>query len=317
MLLTAIQPEQALIIDSESTDRTALLARQAGFEVRSLARRDFNHGGTRQMAVEMCSDADILVYLTQDAVLAEPEAIAKLLSAFQDREVDAAYGRQLPRPEAKTIEAHARSFNYPAASDLRGLGSRRRLGLKTIFISNSFSAYRRSALLAIGGFRRDVIFGEDTLVAARLLLSGRKIAYVAEACVYHSHAYNFRQEFRRYFDIGVLHSRECKVFQEFGGTTGEGKRFVVSELKCLRQRDPAKIPSAITRTALKLLGYNLGKMEARLAPQIKRHLSMHPAYWGKEATQASWADPRQSPVYPLLHSGPVLSASEANPTGPQ
>jgi rhamnosyltransferase len=59
------------------------------------------------------------------------------------------------------------------------------LGIKSIFISNSFAAYRRSALLAVGGFRKDVIFGEDTVTAARLLLSGYQVAYSAQACVYH------------------------------------------------------------------------------------------------------------------------------------
>ena len=39
-------------------------------EVHLVARANFNHGGTRQMAAELLLDAEILVYMTQDAILA-------------------------------------------------------------------------------------------------------------------------------------------------------------------------------------------------------------------------------------------------------
>jgi rhamnosyltransferase len=280
-LLACARPDQVFVIDSDSQDGTPSLARAAGFEVRSIRRRDFNHGGTRQLAAEILSDAEILVYMTQDAVLAGPEAVANLLAAFEEPDTAAVYGRQFPRNEAGSIETHARRFNYPAVSDVHDLASRERLGIKTIFISNSFAAYRRSALLAVGGFRRDVIFGEDTIAAARLLLSGYQVAYSAQACVYHSHDYTWVQEFQRYFDIGVLHRREAELLGEFGGADGEGRRFVLSELKYLGRHDPGSIPSALVRNGLKLMGYRLGKMEARWSPEMKRRLSMHPSFWTK------------------------------------
>jgi rhamnosyltransferase len=201
------------------------------------------------------------------------------LAVFEDPLVAAAYGRQLPRAGAEAIESHARDFNYPASSDVRGLVSRERLGFKAIFISNSFSAYRRSALMAVGGFPSGVIFGEDTVTVAKLLLSEHKVAYVAEACVYHSHSYGLLQEFERYFDIGVLHNRERWLLDEFGGASGEGKRFVLSELKFLAKRDARQIPSALVRTGLKFVGYKLGRMEYRLPVRLKRRLSMNSLFW--------------------------------------
>ncbi len=153
------------------------------------------------------------------------------------------------------------------------------MGFKSIFISNSFAAYRREALFAVGGFPSDVIFGEDTIVAAKLLLAGWKIAYVADAQVYHSHAYTSTQDFKRYFDIGVLHSRESWLLQEFGGTGGEGSRFVRSEWNYLWPQYWWLIPSALIRTALKLVGYRLGRIESKLSLRIKRRLSMHRRFW--------------------------------------
>jgi rhamnosyltransferase len=277
-LLACAQPEQVLILDSSSVDGTADLARAAGFSVHSISRSEFNHGGTRQLAAELLPDAELLVFLTQDAILSDPRALEALLAPFSDPQIAAAFGRQLPRPEAGPIEAHARLFNYPAQSSIRTIESRKELGFKTIFFSNSFAAYRREALMAVGGFPSNVIFGEDTITVAKFLLAGWKVAYVAEAKAYHSHGYSWRQDFKRYFDIGILHSREGWLLGEFGQTSGEGRRFVVSELGYL-SRSFWLIPSALVRTALKLLGYRLGRSERRLSTGWKRRLSMHPGYW--------------------------------------
>lgn len=278
-LLACVAPERVLVVDSSSTDGTVELARAAGFRVHSIARADFNHGSTRQLAADLLPEAELLVFLTQDAVLASPDAIALLLAAFADPEVACAYGRQLPRPGATPIETHARLFNYGSASMVRTLAMREQLGIKTIFISNSFAAYRRSALMEFGGFPRNTIFGEDTVIAARFLLAGRKMAYVAEAQVYHSHTYTWTQDFKRYFDIGALHSKERWLLQEFGNAGGEARRFVLSELGHLWPRHAWLVPSAVVRTGLKLLGYKLGRMEGKLSLKWKRRFSMHPRFW--------------------------------------
>jgi rhamnosyltransferase len=278
-LLAAIRADQVMVIDSSSDDGTANLAREVGFRVHSISRSEFNHGGTRQLAAELLPKTEFLIFLTQDAILADIDALRALLAPFSDPQVVAVFGRQLPRPEAGSIEAHARLFNYPSQSNIRTLESREVLGFKAIFLSNSFAAYRREALMAVGGFPTNAIFGEDTITAAKFLLAGWKIAYVAEAEVYHSHGYTWRQEFKRYFDIGVLHSREGWLLQEFGQASGEGRRFVVSELSYLWRHCWQLIPSALVRTALKFAGYRLGRLELKLSIKWKRRLSMHAGFW--------------------------------------
>ncbi|HEY9127554.1 MAG TPA: glycosyltransferase [Acidobacteriaceae bacterium] len=278
-LLESVPADHVLLIDSASSDGTPALAEAAGMEVHSIARSEFDHGGTRQSAIDLAPDAEVLIYLTQDAVLASPDSIRNLIRVFDDPTVGAAYGRQLPHHGAQPLEAHARLFNYPPRDAVRTLEDRKAIGFKAIFISNSFSAYRVAALQAVGGFPRDTIFGEDTITAARLLKAGWKIAYVAEAQVHHSHSYTWRQEFRRYFDIGVLHSREHWLIEEFGGASGEGARFVRSELRYLWPRHWWLIPSALIRTALKLVGYRLGKIESHLPIGLKRRISMNRGYW--------------------------------------
>lgn len=287
-LLTGInkqtwQPSHVLIIDSSSVDDTVDIFRAAGLQIHVIPRNEFNHGRTRQIAVEMVPNAGIVIFLTQDAILAGPDALENLVANFTDEKIGAAYGRQLPREEADSIEAHARLFNYPPVSQLKTMADAPRLGIKTAFISNSFAAYRRTALMAVGGFPSNTILSEDTYVAAKMLLAGWKIAYTADAMVYHSHNYGFVEEFKRYFDIGVFHAREGWIRQSFGQAEGEGMRYVRSESKYLRNERPGLILSAVLRTILKLSGYKLGSMERYLPICLKRRISMHKRFWDTDS----------------------------------
>lgn len=96
-------------------------------------------------------------------------------------------------------------------------------GVKTVFMSNSFSAYRIDVLQQLGGFPSDTILCEDMYFTAKAVLAGYKVAYVSEAVVRHSHNYSAVEEFKRYFDIGVFHADEPWIREKFGGAGGEGK----------------------------------------------------------------------------------------------
>ncbi|MEY3288565.1 MAG: hypothetical protein RLZZ419_807 [Pseudomonadota bacterium] len=274
-----LKPDYLLVIDSSSSDATVALANAQGFTIEVISRSEFNHGGTRQLGVNKLAAMDIIVFLTQDALLASVDAIECLLAAFNDERIGAAYGRQLPHPDAGPIAAHARLFNYPAESQLRSMEDRTRFGIKTVFISNSFSAYRRSALIQVGGFPVHTIMNEDTYVAGKMLVGGWKIAYCANAQVFHSHDYSFLDEFKRYFDIGVFHTNTSWLQQTFGGASGEGLRFVISEIRYLIKHAPWLIPSAALRTGLKWLGFKMGNLHRRLPQAIRRCFSLHKTYW--------------------------------------
>lgn len=277
--LQGVAPEQVLIIDSSSSDETPLLASQAGYSVFRISKCEFSHGGTRQLALWHLPRASFLLYLTQDAIPASKASFARLFQAFSNPEVGAAYGRQLPRKGADPIERHARLFNYPARSQVRSLESRTELGIKAAFLSNSFAAYRRTALERVGGFPSDVIMAEDSVVAARMLLAGWKVAYCADATVIHSHPLSLRAEFSRYFDTGVHHAREAWLREQFGEASGEGLRFLRSEMSYLLATGAGRLPRAALRTASKLCAYRLGLLQEHLPLGLKRTLSAHPEFW--------------------------------------
>ncbi|MBN1141568.1 MAG: glycosyltransferase family 2 protein [Deltaproteobacteria bacterium] len=268
-----------LLVDSSSDDGTPEIFAAAGFRVHRIPRKDFNHGGTRRLAVGLCPEAEVIVFMTQDAVLASPEALGNLVAPFSDSLVGAAFGRQLPRPGAGPIEAHARLFNYPPVSRVKSKADIPALGIKTAFISNSFAAYRHDVLKRVGGFPQKTIIGEDTYAVGKMLLAGWKVAYCAEAEVFHSHGYSFAQEWKRYFDTGVFHARNVWMREAFGGAEGEGLRFLKSEIRYVAHRCPWLIPSVLARVLFRYLGFQAGLVEKYLPKKIKRWMSAQKLFW--------------------------------------
>lgn len=277
-------PSVAAVVDSGSSDGSDGVAVESGFEVERIDPRTFNHGRTRQMAVErFCEGREFAVFLTHDAVLEGRESLAELLSAFRDPQVGAAYGRQLPHRRAGPFEAHMVLFNYGTESGTRSLADAPRLGIKAAYISNSFGAYRLSALRACGGFPSHLILGEDTSVAVKMLLSSWKVRYCADARVRHSHAYTIVQETQRYFDFGVLHAQLPELMHNFGAAEGEGARFVRSELRYMAAHAPHLLPAVLVRNSAKYAGYRLGRSFTRLPRSLCRRLSMTKVFWNLEA----------------------------------
>lgn len=266
------------VIDSGSQDMTVEIAHNLGFDVINIDAKEFNHGGTRNQLVNANSDYDVVIFLTQDAI-PEPGYIDRILSAFDNPDVACVYGRQLPHHDANPIARHARYFNYPEKSGVYSFGDAEKMGLKTVFMSNSFSAYRISVFKVLGGFPSNTILCEDMFFTAKSVLAGYKVAYVSDAVARHSHNYSPLEEFKRYFDIGVFHADEYWIRERFGGAGGEGKRFIFSELRFLLKENFTYIPVALVNNFMKITGYKLGQNYKRIPRSIVKFFSMHKRYW--------------------------------------
>lgn len=283
----SLKADKVIVIDSSSSDNTVKLAEEAGFSVYSIPQTIFNHGRTRNQAVEFSrSFTDVVVFMTQDAILASPDSLANLLAPFVDPEVAAVCGRQLPHHEATPLAVHARYFNYPSESRVRTMTDISALGIKTAFMSNSFAAYRLSVFDKLGGFPDNTILAEDMYLTAKMILSGYKVAYCAEATVFHSHNYTLKQEFQRYFDTGVFQQKQTWIQQTFGKAASEGKKFVLSELKFLVKNAPHWLPKALLSTLAKWIGFKLGYHYQTLPYAWRKALSMHKGYWKDEKDTA-------------------------------
>lgn len=271
-----------IIVDSLSTDGTQDIAARYATHMHKISPTEFDHGGTRRQMCERHLNYEFFVFLTQDAILHTSDSLKQLLSPFADPKVGATYGRQIPHTTANIFAKHARKFNYPAQNRIQSIESIKTDGIKTIFLSNSFSAYRRSTLSSVGGFPSRLILGEDMYTAANMILNNWKIVYVSTAIARHSHNYSITEEFHRYFDTGVFHRRANSTLKSFNTTGSEGNRFVVSEILFLGLRNAHLWPVSLLRNFAKYMGYKLGKSENILPKRLKIFLSSHKAYWQGE-----------------------------------
>lgn len=275
----SISFSEKIIIDSGSSDHTIELAKKYGFRILKITKKEFNHGYARQLMVEAAVSSEICAFLTQDAILVSADSIERLIGPFKDADVGLSYGRQLPHDGATPIESHARFFNYPEISNFRSFDDKQQYGFKVFFCSNSFSAYRKSVLTALGGFPSKSIIGEDALFAAKMLKKGYKLAYVAEAMVKHSHNYSFEEEFKRYFDTRVFHEQNKWLQDTYGKPIGEGFRYAKSELRYIINTDLRFLPYSFNSLFAKWLGYKTGKYYKYMSKTWLQKLSMHSGYW--------------------------------------
>lgn len=198
-----IQPQRILLINTEEEFfHSKVFSTLKQGEIVHITKPEFDHGGTRNQAARMC-DGEIMILLTQDAIPADEYLIENLLKPFEDEEVCAAYGRQMADKKDNPIEAYTRIFNYPKESRIKSKKDLPELGIKTFFCSNVCAAYRKSEYDALGGFPLHTIFNEDMIFASHLIEEGKKIAYVADAKVWHWHNYTAKEQLKRNFDLAV------------------------------------------------------------------------------------------------------------------
>lgn len=248
-------------------------------EVRHLSLREYDHGGTRNKGISRC-DGDVFICMTQDALPADEFLIEKLVEAlYAEENIAVAYARQLAKPDSGEIEKFTRVFNYPAESAVKGKEDLPTLGIKTFFCSNVCAAYKREIFQELGGFIRHTIFNEDMIFAGKAVKAGYKIAYAAQAQVYHSHDYSSCQQFHRNFDNGVSQADHPEVFAGISSES-EGMRLVKKTVKHLWEiRKPGLIVKFIADCAAKYAGFFLGKRYQKLPRGLVVRCSMNKHYW--------------------------------------
>lgn len=262
----------------ESLWNPALIGDLDRVEVFHIPKRKFDHGATRRKA-EGFSNADILVYMTQDAVPADRTLIRHLIRPFQDARVKASYARQLPAGDCKIIEGYTRTFNYPPESYIKGAEDIPALGVKAFFCSNVCAAYDHRTYQEMGGFPRRAIFNEDMIYAGHLVKLGYLIAYAADAQVIHSHNYSCGQQFSRNFDLAVSQVQHPEVFKGIKSEK-EGMHLVrqTASYLCSIHRS-GLILQLIVSSGFKFLGYRLGKVYRHLPLFLVKACSMNKGYW--------------------------------------
>lgn len=267
-LLQTVERESELLKEFESSI----------ISVHPVMKKDFDHGATRHKGAEM-SEADFILFMTQDAVPKDSRLIESLLVPMEDQRVAISYGRQLAGEDADILEKMTRVYNYPGESCIKSMDDTERLGIKTYFCSDVCAMYRKSVYNKLGGFVRKTIFNEDMIMAAKVINAGYNVAYCASARVIHSHSYTCIQQFKRNFDLGVSQKQYHEVFESVSSEK-EGAGYAKKVVKALLRR--GKIREAfyfVMQCVFKLAGYRTGLNYNKLPKKIIFKCTQNKEYW--------------------------------------
>jgi len=265
----------------KNSDAVNLVNRYDNVHVCHIGADEFDHGGTRHNAVDDC-DSDYFLMMTQDALPADEFLVEKLLESFEwDEKIVVSYARQLPNSDAKETERYIRSFNYPEESLIKSEDDIDKLGIKTYFCSNVCAMYKTDVYKKRGGFVMHTIFNEDMIYAGLAVKDGYKIAYQAEAKVFHSHNYSGMQQLHRNFDLAVSQVQHPEVFE---GLKSEGEGFKLLKKMNAHLIKVGKwylIPGFFYNCAMRYTGYQFGRHYRKLSIASVVWLTSNRTYWKK------------------------------------
>lgn len=252
------QSLEMIVVDSESADQTAAIAEKAGVRVLSVARKDFDHGKTRDYALRE-SSGDIVVFLTQDAMPANDRFLENLIRPLSEEKVAVVTGRQLPKTDAVLMEKLVRTFNYPSESHIRSEEDVERMGIKAFFCSDVCAAYNRQIYLELGGFDFPLKTNEDMFYAAKAIRNGYRVAYAADALVFHSHNFSLTEQYERNYIQGYEIERHRPLLGEVSQES-EGMKLVKTVSSgLLRQGQVLSVSRFGLDCCARLLGSRAGK----------------------------------------------------------
>ena len=178
---------ETLLVDSGSTDRTVEIAQSHGVTICHIPASQFSFGRSLNLGCERAA-GDILVFISGHCVPQAATWLRALIHPIVTGSAVLTYGRQVGGDSTLLSESEVFSKLYPDRSAIPQEG----------FFCNNANAALSSAVWRRHRFDEELLGLEDMHLGKRLVESGFRIGYVAEAPVVHYHHETWAQVRRRY-----------------------------------------------------------------------------------------------------------------------
>jgi rhamnosyltransferase len=188
---TMFQQMEIVVIDSGSEDGSVEFLQKYDFvRLFQIEPQEFNHGGTRNLAVQKC-EGEFIWMTVQDAWPTDSQMLAKMIKHFEDQDVVAVCGQQIVPQDPKmnphewfrsTSEPQIYKINYHPEV-YQNLSPKQKWEVATI--DNVNTLYRKATLIA-NPFNT-VFWGEDMFWGDNVVGKGLAIVFDRSAKVNHYH----------------------------------------------------------------------------------------------------------------------------------
>lgn len=241
---------------TDGKDNTEKILKDLNINYKKIKKASFSHSLTREKET-FESDADILVFITQDVKIIRDDWLYYLTKDIIDGQVDACYSRQLC--DNNTIEKYTRESNYPENSRIVSQKDIDKLGLKTFFFSDASSAIKRETFVNLNGYdNKNLIISEDMYIAYKLITNGYKIKYCADSEVIHSHEFTLKQYYNRYKDTGKFF-RENSYLNNYKVNQAGGSLAIYVLKRAWQDKNWSVLIRYIPNMAARFIGMQVGK----------------------------------------------------------
>ncbi|WP_082863188.1 MULTISPECIES: glycosyltransferase family 2 protein [unclassified Oleiphilus] len=239
---------ELVVVDSGSTDRTLEFVSHYPCRLIEIEPGDYYPGKVLNDAIATC-DSDIIVFLNSDSVMLAPDSLSKLIDAFDDPSVSAAFGRQLPRPEAESWVRRDYAVSFPEnAEDIPDW----------ITMSLPLAAMRKTTFEQ-HHFYTEAWASEDTEWGNWAREAGHTVQYVPQARTMHSHNYTLKEIYGRRFVEGEADAFIYQKQPSFAKQCLATVRCCAQDMVFfIKERDWKSIPSIFPRRAVYQWAYLKG-----------------------------------------------------------
>lgn len=242
---------------TKSNDNTEEILNDISAQYSVVEVEEFSHSLSREN-IAMKSDANILVFITQDIEIRSDDWLENLVKPILDDEVAATFSRQLTK--FNNIEKYTREKNYPDKSYIVSKESLNTIGMRAFFFSDASSAIKTEIFKELNGYDgKKLPTNEDQYFAYKLIMNNYKIKYCADSIVYHSHNFTLKQLFQRYYDTGIFYKQNSYLDQYGTNKTGGNLAFYILK-RSLEDKNLAVVIRFLPDMCVRFLGMKLGKI---------------------------------------------------------
>ena len=247
-------------IVTKSNDNTVKILKDMQAMYREIEQKDFSHSLTREEELRR-SDADIVVFITQDIIIKNDLWLYNLVIPIINGECDASYSRQIAKDNS--IEKYTRELNYPKESKIFTKKDVKELGIKAFFSSDASSAIRRDVFLKLNGYdNKKIPTSEDMYITYKLIMNGYKVKYCADSVIYHSHDYGVKENYKKYYDIGMFFKQNSYLNQYNVNKSGGNMAIYVLK-RALQEKNIKVLIKFLPNMASRFIGMKMGKINGR------------------------------------------------------